>query len=473
MKILVADDEALERDALEMLIHRYDDSITVIKVKNGKEALCHALSGDADMFILDIRMPVMDGMEAASRIKEENPEAVILFLTAWGDFSYAQKAVRLGVSDYLVKPISCDVLESTLDRLLPVVMEKRNAASCVVPGHLFMKLCRGGQSDEIGHMLGKYGVTDFSGVAFTSGISDAEAVMAAFAGDVGKDGVRILFHDSDNLRTFLSFGLSPRTVIKRLSSSFQRPTCVGVGTGFSSVDGVPASVSSSNSAYLDALSGGGIVSASGSAVDQAFDRANAMRMADDLLRHTLSGAVEEIGPTLDEIFDELERGMHEKDMEDELYEMALVFRHNVQRRIPLFFHPEPSGRGIHYMEQYIRSIARAAAQAAAEDRQDKYRRVFNLLSEYLACHYQENPGQEEVAAYLGIKPSYFSRLFKEYNKINFSRYMQDLKMDRARELLMEGRSVKEAAEMTGFSDPNYFTRVFRARFNVSPKNFKP
>lgn len=474
MRILVADDEALERDALEMLIHRYDDGIPVIKAKNGKEALCHALSDDADLFILDIRMPVMDGLEAAARIREEKPEAVVLFLTAWGDFSYAQKAVRLGVSDYLVKPISYDVLAGTLDRLLPVVREKRSAASGVVSDHLFMKLGRGGQREEIEHMLGNYGVTDFSGTVFAAGLSDAEAVMAAFAGDAGKDGVRILCHDSENLRTFLSFGLSPRTVMKRLSSSLSGTACVGVGSGFSSVGDIPASVSASHSAYMQALSGGGgIASSSNSAVDLAFDRAKVMRMTDDLLRHTLSGDVDDVGRTLDSIFDELECSMHEKELEDELCEMALVYRHNVQRRIPLFFHPEPSGRQVADMEQYIRTIACAAAQAAAEDRQDKYRRVFNLLAEYLACHYQENPGQEEVAAYIGIKPSYFSRLFKEYHGINFSQYMQNLKMDKARKLLAEGRSVREAAEMTGFSDPNYFTRVFRARFNVSPKNFKP
>ena len=71
-----------------------------------------------DLVISDIKMPVMDGIELARRITEKKPNVKIIFLTAFSDFEYARQAVRLGVSDYLLKPFRDGELEASVQRLM-------------------------------------------------------------------------------------------------------------------------------------------------------------------------------------------------------------------------------------------------------------------------------------------------------------------------------------------------------------------
>jgi two-component system response regulator YesN len=71
-----------------------------------------------DLVISDIKMPVRDGISFAGKLLERQPGVKIIFLTAFSDFEYARQAVRLGVSDYLLKPYKDGELEASVQRLL-------------------------------------------------------------------------------------------------------------------------------------------------------------------------------------------------------------------------------------------------------------------------------------------------------------------------------------------------------------------
>ena len=88
------------------------------EASNGEEALKVAESARPDLVISDIRMPKMDGIELAGKLLEKYPETKIIFLTAYSEFEYARQAVRLGVSDYLLKPFQDGELEGAIQRLL-------------------------------------------------------------------------------------------------------------------------------------------------------------------------------------------------------------------------------------------------------------------------------------------------------------------------------------------------------------------
>lgn len=90
----------------------------VAEASNGEMAL--ELSGQfrPDLVISDIKMPKMDGIELAGRLLEKYPDTKVIFLTAYNEFEYARQAVRLGVSDYLLKPFHDGELEGAIQRLL-------------------------------------------------------------------------------------------------------------------------------------------------------------------------------------------------------------------------------------------------------------------------------------------------------------------------------------------------------------------
>ena len=112
LKILIADDETLERKALEFHLKNLFPDVECHKVGNGREALEAAAAMDFDIALLDIQMPGMNGLDAAWKIKEAAPKTLIVFLTAWSRFDFAQQAVRLGAFDYLVKPADRETLKS-------------------------------------------------------------------------------------------------------------------------------------------------------------------------------------------------------------------------------------------------------------------------------------------------------------------------------------------------------------------------
>lgn len=90
----------------------------VAEASNGEMAMELAGQFRPDLVISDIKMPKMDGIELAGRLLEKYPDIKVIFLTAYNEFEYARQAVRLGVSDYLLKPFHDGELEGAIQRLL-------------------------------------------------------------------------------------------------------------------------------------------------------------------------------------------------------------------------------------------------------------------------------------------------------------------------------------------------------------------
>lgn len=118
-RVLVVDDEKYERLGI---IQSTDWALigceVVGEASNGEDALIVAEQTKPQLIISDIRMPRMDGLQFAEEIMQRYPDVKIIFLTAHDEFTYAQKAVRLGVSDYLLKPFDDGELEASVQRLL-------------------------------------------------------------------------------------------------------------------------------------------------------------------------------------------------------------------------------------------------------------------------------------------------------------------------------------------------------------------
>ena len=114
LKIIVADDETPARNRLRELLAEIDGVCVVGEARNGKEALMLALDTGADLVLLDIRMPQMDGIEAAGHLQKVAPPPAIIFTTAFD--SYAMQAFDVNAVDYLLKPIRLERLQSAISK---------------------------------------------------------------------------------------------------------------------------------------------------------------------------------------------------------------------------------------------------------------------------------------------------------------------------------------------------------------------
>ena len=127
IRLLIADDERLEREALaEMVTRRFvEHEIVLEEAENGRKAADTAILWGADLILMDIEMPGMNGLDAARAVLAQRPGCRVIFVTAYSLFQYAHEAVHLGACDYLLKPVDPDELEASVRRAMRQIETER------------------------------------------------------------------------------------------------------------------------------------------------------------------------------------------------------------------------------------------------------------------------------------------------------------------------------------------------------------
>lgn len=114
IKVLIVDDQALIREGLSLMLSLYDEIQIVGQVTNGEEALNFLKKEKADVILMDIRMPIMDGVEATKLIKDSYPNVKIIILTTFNEDEYILKGLKNGADGYILKDISSKELVDTI-----------------------------------------------------------------------------------------------------------------------------------------------------------------------------------------------------------------------------------------------------------------------------------------------------------------------------------------------------------------------
>lgn len=126
MKMIIVDDERISREGmLDFVDWRKDYGIEIVgTAANGQEGLELYHKAQPDIVLTDIKMPMMSGIELAEMIRSSDSRTRIILLSAYSDFTYAQKALKTKVDDYLLKPIEEEELRKLLDRIVAESMER-------------------------------------------------------------------------------------------------------------------------------------------------------------------------------------------------------------------------------------------------------------------------------------------------------------------------------------------------------------
>ena len=115
MKILIVDDEHIEREMLsEIVQNRFGHEADIRQAESGRQAVGTAAFWGAELILMDIEMPGLNGLEAARQILTQRPECKVIFITAYSLFSYAHEAVKLGACDYILKPVNAAEVEKSI-----------------------------------------------------------------------------------------------------------------------------------------------------------------------------------------------------------------------------------------------------------------------------------------------------------------------------------------------------------------------
>lgn len=134
IRILIADDQTLLREGLQTILNLEADMSVVALAGNGQEALEAACAHRPDLVLMDIKMPVMDGIESMKKIKQACPGTVVLMLTTFAEDKYIVNAMAGGANGFLLKDMPSDKIVQTLreavqgDLIMPAAIAAKLAS---------------------------------------------------------------------------------------------------------------------------------------------------------------------------------------------------------------------------------------------------------------------------------------------------------------------------------------------------------
>ena len=121
-KIMLADDEGIVIDSLKFIIEKeFGDECVIEYAKTGRKVIELAENFRPDIAVMDIQMPGINGIEAMKEIRKNNPGIIFIVMSAYDKFDYAKEAIKLGVLEYITKPMEKNKIISVLKRAMEMV----------------------------------------------------------------------------------------------------------------------------------------------------------------------------------------------------------------------------------------------------------------------------------------------------------------------------------------------------------------
>lgn len=519
LKVLIVDDEYLIRNLIRMSIDWKKHGFAIAgEAASALEALDLVEELQPDVIFTDICMPHMDGIAFSSRVLESHPDVKIVIVTGHDEFEYAQKSIKIGVSDFILKPIrgaelagvadrlkrqiagerardeQLETLKKELERNLPVLREKfvarwleghiageeldekwryYNMPEAIRDGNVqvaVMEVMPAADRTEEQLLLLEMKCRNRTEAFFRSDermmiLSDAKNRIVMLA--MNRDGH--LPHDCERLKTVLA-------------KTFDCEVNIGVGRKHERPDRVPESYREACRAlrYKVLFGKNQVICHDDVMVDgeqpyhpnpdllqqlKFFISVGSADRAAELLRHIFAVPFSDEYQVRLAAMDVLTQSMHaaiEQQIDGEL-----VFRQDTLTAILTADNlPEIQRR----MEAFVRFLAERIDDSLRGKKEDLISRVKAYLEENIG-----NPdlGLQSVAETFYVSPGHLGRLMKQETGMTFVAYLTNLRIRKAAALLRETdlRSY-QIGEKVGIPDPHYFSHVFKKMTGMSVSEYR-
>lgn len=502
MTVVIADDEGLSRYSLKSMLGETQLPVTVVgEAANGEELVSLVRRFRPDLAFVDIRMPALDGLAAIGRARELSPDTHWVILTSYPEFDYAKQALRLGVSDYLLKPVAPEELQAALERRLKSLGAERTSRAQGFEAAMSALLNRtategpAGLWEHVEELRCAAMILLIDGRGNAAGDPPAQSGIAArlrqVAGEVAtpRCSVAIVTLSGVTLCAVLAWSEREESegsaAFRRLLNR-TRGILAGDGALHATILASEELGSFSDLAQqvwrfqaiqgLRALVGRGGVTSASELIKLARDP-QAVKLAgliDDLLDAARSAMGLSFIASLDEIGRILAKA---STAESRRHRVALV--HFLSRALPWEIPvPVPEDAALTAdtgaFDAYLEALRSASLRAMRHGHGgEEPENLAEQVRAFVDRRYGEDLRITEVARLLGITPNYLSNLFHKKIGTRFVRYLTERRIERAKELLLGGRTqVQAVAASVGFRTTRHFTRVFKAYCGVYPSEYR-
>ena len=500
--VLVAEDERAERDSLVALLGReYPEQLRVdFTAANGLFALKYLLSNRVDILFLDIRMPIMDGMEIMREVRKSNQDLEIIVVSAYSDFEYARTAVSYDAADYLLKPYTLESLRQAVSRVLERLARRQR-------GQQTLKVMEE-QRERLRDMLNRDVI---STIFFSRSVPSPREF----------DNLVLLLDlpsDRWNLAVFrFAESLPPPAAgewdrfLKMYRSGRKNSVVFGAGREMIALDFIAAGeIRSRQELFLEHCRRfcrqelkREVVCSLSTVYRGPEELLSAYRL---LLSTSAEGdrplditglGVGFAGETASRLIrgdrDALERGMaelSEKVASFDYLRRAGLLRSYLTLLQGELFRRLPAGAAAK-ADAVLAGIKEQIIHGDSGELHSCVSGIYRLMEEltlslggsreavtarikgYVLENIAGDLSVEQLAASEGISASHLSRIFKEVEGGTINRWVVRTRLEKGDEILHgEGCSVKEAAYRVGIRDPNYFTRLYKKEFGKPPTGIR-
>ncbi|MDA8227531.1 MAG: response regulator [Desulfitobacterium hafniense] len=510
-KIVIADDEPTEIKFIRYVINTFKLPLCICgEAENGEEAINLVNEHSPEFVILDIHMPLMDGLSAASIIKRDHPSTNVYLLTAFELFEYAQKAVRADVDDYLLKPIKPEVLADVLKKGIEAASKQRLAhhqmnntqeniekMKPLLKRQVMLDLITAGRTDSIpANLKSVLGLStlDFKGILVATfcdkkgeilteeGLRD---LLAKGIEDNSGFGLCEILPSGDVVGFVEVWDEKTQQVQTKTIETYKHDQEIKIYAGLVPINeqsDIPSAFDSADKLRKTALfwrvPGIFLLAQLGSVQDYLPSVLSVEKtVLNRLLERRVDKAQEEIKEAFSNVSDRFISP-------EQVIAVANQIVNAILMALSEQFIPEKEARLI--TQQYLERIAAVRSYGELEyilfeliesvnrflclENETQTEQSIKWAAAYIRQNYQEDITLDQIASKLFLSPSYFSRMFKKNVGESFASYVIRVRMEHAQSLLATGKfSVTQVAKKVGFENSGYFSTVYKKHFGMSPQ----
>lgn len=505
IKLLIVDDEQIERDGMEAIIKKGFPDTKIMQAKNGKMAIELAETFQPDLILMDIKMPGINGLEAMERITASNSMIRFIMVTAFDTFEYMRQAIKLGVKDYILKPSRASEIITTVGKVFQQIKEEHRATIVrKYQEEAFLKALSLVETDVVTQLLFDHVHevhVDMLVEMLETPSTQEMFVMLALMPTEGeslysiiKETIRetkscwvgalygshlpiIVFRDEKVSYRSQATALAHQvlSIVKRT----KKAECfIGIGNVSDSLEKVRQSYHEALFATMDSS----LPAKYRFYSEEAASSSEAM--SGRLIEHRKK-----------EFADQIRMGQWENVRKYILYVLqhyereAADILHTQQRILEILWiisrvmeemgmetdPPLYAYKPLNYRELQVETTRLLDKMVHSfRQRTDRLEAdAIHQLKQYILSHSQEDISLDSLARKVGLSPIYISKIFKEKQGVNYIDFLTECRIEKAKELIRDtDKSIKEITFEVGYHDPNYFSKVFKKLCNLSPKEYR-
>lgn len=526
-KIMLADDEGIVIDSLKFIIEKEFGGLCTIEfAKTGRSVIELAENFRPDIAIMDIQMPGINGIEAMREIRETNQNVIFIVMSAYDKFDYAKEAIKLGVLEYITKPMKKTRIIDTLKKAMKQIDREKEKRSndllirekleTVMPiienGLLYNLLFQEHFTEDIENYKQLLGIDQ--NYAYMLSVVCGETQEGNHMTNAVGSSVKMQQYDT-LLREYLKeaypgviLGMSMANKLpglvpceetqmayeerialieksREIVRELKRRTQISFRIGISAV----APLEEARESYREATNALIMTTGSVAHVDDlpigcAHEETYPVDLEKRLFAEVKNGETDHAVATAETYFD-LIAGLHGdylmnirlKVLEFVLYAEYLAYNSGgmtYEFRDRADYLPVIMGMDdLVSIKEWFLDKMRTASRNVSAKAAEKSLGAVEAAKAYIQNNYSRDISLDEVSQKVNISPYYFSKIFKEDVGEGFVEYLTKIRMDKAKELLTTTEySMKEICSMVGYADPNYFSRSFKKNVGVTPTEYK-